>query len=183
MGLDLAYSINKLIMIMIKYFISMFIGFVLIISCASKDEKLQSYKNYVQEISDSLKFENGFNTIKVLGERRSRFRSYFVNDELVFINEDLNIGKRGTSANKYFFKDGELVHFKEHSILMKDDSLNIKNKSIINSTLYLNGEEILESDRMITGVPTPFSKEEVTAIVKHSKILQELAQKNRPKEK
>lgn len=70
---------------MLKYFIPLFLGFVLIVSCASKDEKLQNYKDYIQKISNEIKFEDGFNTIKVLGERRSIFRSYFLNDELVLL--------------------------------------------------------------------------------------------------
>lgn len=68
---------------MIKYFIFLFIGFVLIISCASKDEKLQNFKDYFQKVSNEIKFEDGFNTIKILGERRSIFRSYFIDDKLV----------------------------------------------------------------------------------------------------
>ena len=70
---------------MIKYSILLFLGFALIISCASKDEKLQNHKDYIKKIANEIKFEDGFNTIKIIGERRSIFRSYFINDEVVFI--------------------------------------------------------------------------------------------------
>ena len=96
---------------MIKYFIPLFFGFVLIVSCASKDEKLQHLKEYIQKIADEIKYEDGFNTIKVIGERRSIFRSYFLNDELVFINEEVTIGNRGNSVNHYYFKSDQLVSF------------------------------------------------------------------------
>lgn len=77
----------------------------------------------MQQISDKLKFEDGFNTIKVTRVKRLRFCLYFLNDEFVFINEDLNIGNRVTSANKYFYKDGHLIHYSEHSIYLERDSL------------------------------------------------------------
>ncbi len=86
-------------------------GFVLIISCASKDEKLQNHKDYIKKIANEIKFEDGFNTIKVIGERRSIFRSYFINDELVFINEEVTIADRGSSVNHYYFKDDQLISY------------------------------------------------------------------------
>ncbi len=59
---------------MLKYFITLFLGFVLIISCASKDEKLQNYKDYIKKISDEIKVEDGVKAIKVIGERRFNFQ-------------------------------------------------------------------------------------------------------------
>lgn len=164
-----------------KIFIS-FLPFLVVFSCASKDEKLQNYKEYVKKIANEIKYEDGFNTIKVFGERRSIFRSYFIKNELVFIKEDLNIGNRGRASNMYYFKNDDLVYFEEKSIILKDDSLKINSKSSITSTLFLDGKDVLESERFITAVPTPFSDEEVESIINHSQILNNLAKKNRPKE-
>jgi len=166
---------------MIKYFISLFLGFVLIISCASKDEKLQNYKDYIQKIANEIKFENGFNTIKVIGERRSVFRSYFVNEELVFINEEVSIGNRGSSVNHYYFKDGQLISYEQKTILMKDDSLNITSKTIISLGIYLDNKIILESDYWIGGVQTTVVESDIEKLINHASLLKELAEKNRPK--
>ncbi|MCU0344781.1 MAG: hypothetical protein MUF28_13285 [Ignavibacterium sp.] len=144
---------------MIKYYIFLFLGFVLIISCASKDEKLQNYKDYIQKISNEIKFEDGFNTIKVIGERRSIFRSYFLKDELVFITEDVSIGNRGSSVNQYYFKDNNLISYNEKTIILKDNSLNITSKKTT----------VVEND--------------VEKIINHAALLKELAEKNRPKSK
>ncbi len=168
---------------MIKYFISLFLGFVLVVSCASKDEKLQNYKDYIQKISAEIKFEDGFNTIKVLGERRSIFRSYFLNDELVFINEDVSIGNRGSSANQYYFKDNQLISYTQKTILLKDDSLNINTKTMITLGMYLDDRVILESEYWIGGVQTTVVENDVNKVVSHSLLLKELAEKNRPKKK
>lgn len=168
---------------MIKYFITLFLGFVLVISCASKDEKLQNYKDYVQKISGEIKFEDGFNTIKVLGERRSIFRSYFLNDELVFVNEDVSIGNRGSSANQYYFKNDNLINYTQKTLLLKDDSLNITTKTMITFILFLDGKTVLESDYWIGGVQTTAIENDVEKVVSHSVLLKELAEKNRPKEK
>jgi hypothetical protein len=166
---------------MIKYFVFLFLGFVLIISCASKDEKLQNYKDYVQKISNEIKYEDGFNTIKVLGERRSIFRSYFLNDELVFITEDVTIGNRGSSVNQYYFKDNNLISYNQKTIVLKDDSLNITSKTMITMQMFLSGSEILESDFWIGGVQNTVVQSDVEKIIGHAELLKELAIKNRPK--
>lgn len=166
---------------MIKYSIFLFLGFALIISCASKDEKLQNYKDYVQKISNEIKFEDGFNTIKVLGERRSIFRSYFINDEVVFINEDVSIGNRGSSVNHYYFKDNQLISYEAKTILMKDDSLNITTKTMITLGMFLDDKIILESDYWIGGVQTTVVESDVEKVISHAKLLKELAEKNKPR--
>lgn len=166
---------------MIKYFVFLFLGFVLIISCASKDEKLQNYKDYVQKISNEIKYEDGFNTIKVLGERRSIFRSYFLNDELVFITEDVTIGNRGSSVNQYYFKDDNLISYNQKTIVLKDDSLNITSKTMITMQMFLSGKEILESDFWIGGVQNTVVQSDVEKIIGHAELLKELAIKNRPR--
>lgn len=166
---------------MIKYFVFLFLGFVLIISCASKDEKLQNYKDYVQKISNEIKYEDGFNTIKVIGERRSIFRSYFLNDELVFITEDVTIGNRGSSVNQYYFKDDKLINYNQKTIVLKDDSLNITSKTMVTMQMFLSGSEILESDFWIGGVQNTVVQSDVEKIIGHAELLKELAIKNRPK--
>lgn len=166
---------------MAKNIIILLLPFFILISCASKEEKLQNYKDYVQNISDTLKFEDGFNTIKVIGEKRSIFRSYFIEDDLVFINEDVSIGNRGTSANKYFFKDDILIHYSEHSIFMQPDSTGRKSKFQIKGSIYLDGKNVLEAERFRTEGMIDFSSEEIESVIDHSKLLQELAKKNRPR--
>ncbi len=168
---------------MLKYFIPLFLVFVLIVSCASKDEKLQNYKDYIQKIANEIKFEDGFNTIKVIGERRSIFRSYFLNDELVFVNEEVTIGNRGNSVNHYYFKGGQLVSFEEKTILMKDDSLNITAKTMLTLSMILDDRLILQSEYWIGGVQTTVVEKDVEKVINHAALLKELAEKNRPKKK
>jgi hypothetical protein len=168
---------------MIKYFIPLFLGFVLIVSCASKDEKLQHLKEYIKKVADEVKYEDGFNTIKVLGEQRSVFRSYFLNDALVFINEEISIGNRGSSLNHYYFKDDQLVSYEQKSILMRDDSLNIKSKTMITFSMLLDNRTVLESDYWIGSSQTTVVESDVEKVIKHAELLKELAVKNRPKKK
>lgn len=166
---------------MIKYLIAFFLLFVLIISCASKDEKLQNYKDYVQKVSSQLKVEEGFSTIKVLGERRSIFSSYYLENQLVYINEDMSIGNRGSSANHYYFKDGRLIHYTQNTILMRDDSLNISTKTMINLGMYLDGKILLESEYWIGGTQKVITESDIERVITHSELLMELANKNRPR--
>lgn len=165
---------------MLKKSIVLLIPFLMIISCASSEEKLQNIKDYVAKLTAEIKFEDGFNAIKVRGEKRSIFRSYYQNEDLVFINEDLDIGIRGKSANKYFFRNGELVYFSEQTVLIKDDSLKINGKTMIRSEIYFNGTMSLYSERIIKGISVPFSELEISSIVEHSKILKDLAEINKP---
>ena len=168
---------------MIKYFIPLFLVFVLIISCASKDEKLQNNKDYIQKIANEIKFEDGFNTIKVIGDRRSIFRSYFINDELVFINEEVTIGDRGNSVNHYYFKDGQLVSYEEKTLLIRDDSLNITAKTMITLSMILDDRIILQSEYWIGSAQTTVVENNVEKVISHAELLKTLAEKNRPKKK
>jgi len=166
---------------MLKFLTPVMLSFVLIISCASKDEKLQNNKDYIQKIANEIKFEDGFNTIKVIGERRSIFRSYFLNDELVFVNEEVSIGNRGSSANQYYFKEDKLIHYTQKTLLMKDDSLNITTKTMITLEMFIDGNSVLESDYWIGGTQTPVVESDVSKIINHATLLKGLAEKNRPK--
>lgn len=165
---------------MSKKILTVFVSLLIIISCASKDEQIQTIKDYVDKISAEIKFEDGFDAIKVRGEKRSRFRSYYQNNELVFINEDMNIGIRGNSSNKYFFRNGELVYFSEQTILSKDDSLKINTKTMIKSEVYFDTNIELFSERIINGTLIPFSDLEIKSILEHSQILKDLADITKP---
>lgn len=164
-----------------KKFIVFLVPFLILISCASKEEKLKNLKDYVQKISETVKFEDGFNTIKVIGEKRSIFRSYFLEDDLVFINEDLSIGNKGSSANKYFFKDNVLIHYSEHSVFIQSDSSGKKNKSQIKGSIFFDGENVIEAERLSIDGIINFSDDEIKAILEKSELLRDLAIKNRPK--
>lgn len=168
---------------MIKYLMALFLSFVLVISCASKEERLQNLKDYVQKISSEVKFDDGFTTIKVIGERRSIFRSYFLNDQLVFIKEDVNIGNRGNAVIQYYFKDNHLVRYNEQTILMRDDSLNIIAKTIIVLGMFLDGKTVLEPEYWIADTQSVIVENDVDRIINHAELLGELALKNRPEKK
>ncbi|MDT3697208.1 MAG: hypothetical protein ROY99_12570 [Ignavibacterium sp.] len=161
--------------------ITLLLPFLIFISCASKDEKLQNYKTYVQKISNIIKWEDGFNTIKVIKEKRSFFRSYFLEDELVYINEELNIGNWGTSANSYFYKNNELIYYTENAIFRIIDSTNKMNKYQIKGLIYFDGNEILEAERTKSNGTIQYTPEDVKGIIEHSILLRELAKKNRPR--
>ncbi len=118
-----------------------------------------------------------------MGKEDSIFSSYFINDDLVFINEDVSIGNRGSSANQYYFKDNKLINYNQRTLLMKDDSLNITTKTMINLELFLDGKEILESQYWIGSVQTVIVEKDVDNILDHAELLKELAIKNRPRNK
>lgn len=168
---------------MLKFFTPVMLSFVLIISCASKDEKLQNNKDYIQKIANEIKFDDGFNTIKVIGERRSIFRSYFINDELVFINEEVTIADRGSSVNHYYFKDDQLISYEQKTLLTRDDSLNITSKTMIKLWMILDEKIPLESDYWIGSVKTTVVENDIEKVISHAELLKKLAVKNRPKKK
>lgn len=165
---------------MIKKIFVLCIPFLMILSCASKEEKLQNYKDYVQKIAASIKYEDGFDCIKVTSEKRSKFRSYYLENELVYINEDLSIGNRGRSANHYYFKDNKLIYCEQKQLLLKDDSLNIKSKTNITLNFYVDGYEILESEYWIGGQQTLLVENDVRQIVEYVNSLKALAEINKP---
>lgn len=166
---------------MTKKSIALLLPLLIFIACASKDEKLLNYKTYVQKISNIVKYEDGFNTIKVIKEKRSIFRSYFLEDELVFINEDLSIGNWGTSANSYFYKNNELIYYTENGIYRIIDSTNKINKFQIRGSIYFDGNEILEAERTKSYGTIEYTQDDVKGIIEHSILLRELARKNKPR--
>ena len=168
---------------MSKKLLSFLAAIFILISCASKDEKLQTIKDYVAKISSETKIEDGFDLIKVEGEKRAIYRAYYQEEELVFINENLDIGIRGKSSNRYFFRHNELVYYSEQTILLYDDSLKINKKTMLKSDIYFDGANVLESERIISGTVTPLSDKENLSIIEHSKVLKELADLNKPLDK
>lgn len=168
---------------MSKKLLSFLAALFIIIFCAAKDDKVQTIKDYVAKISSETKIEDGFDLIKVEREKRSKYRAYYQNEELVFINENLDIGMRGKSSNRYFFRHNELVYYSEQTILLQDDSLKINTKTMLKSDIYFDSTNVLESARIIGGAIVPLSEIETSSIIEHSKILKELADLNKPVDK
>ena len=85
--------------------------------------------------------------LNVSAEKRSRFKSYLKNNEIVFIKVNLNIADYCISDNDYFFRNDELVNYNENSIIYETDSTNQKAKKLVKITLYLDETEVLESSK------------------------------------
>lgn len=152
----------------------------LVLSCASNEEKLQKYKEYVEKLGSEINYEDGFDNIKIFDEKRSKFRSYLKNDEIVFIKESVDIADRGKSDANYFFRNNELINYSEKSLVSEKDSTNRQAKKLIKILLYIDGTEVLESSKFINGNVSELSDNELKEIIEHSNILRNISLKNVP---
>lgn len=152
----------------------------LVLSCTSKEEKLQKYKKYVDNLSSEINYEDGFNNIKIFGEKRSEFRSYLKDNEIVFIKESVDIADHGVSDADYFFRDNELISYSGKSLVLEKDSTNQNNKKLIKIILFLDGMEALESAKFINGQVSELFDYELNEIIKHAKILRNISLENIP---
>jgi hypothetical protein len=162
-------SINLIIVSLISFFI---------LSCANKEEKLQRYKEYVDILSREINYEDGFDNIKIFDEKRSKFRSYYKDDDIVYIKETLDFADRGKSDVNYFYRNNELINYSDKSIVYEKDSTSQKAKKLIKIMLFLDGTDVLESSKFINGQESELFGSEIQNIIEHSQTLRKISLEN-----
>lgn len=148
-------------------------------SCASREELIELIKQEVELIKNQSDNAEMFTGLFVQGENRSSFRAYFLNDELIFIYEDMAKGFWSGVTNLYYFKGEELIYFSQNEVGF--ESASSKNKRKVEVEIFFDGENILESSKKIKGQVVDISQEEIRDIIEHKNKLVDVAKSINPR--
>jgi len=138
-------------------------------SCASQEERLQLAKQEVEIINSKLDKAEMITGLMFRGENRFSYRAYFVDDELVYIFSDVNIGSISASTNFYYFHNGNLIYLNKQEVGF--DPVQKKRKRSVKTEIYFDKEEILESVKIVSGNYAELPHEEIEEIQKDAKSL------------
>jgi hypothetical protein len=138
-------------------------------SCASQEERLALAKQEVEIINSKLDKAEMVTGLMFRGENRYSYRAYFLDNKLVYIFSDINIGSRSASTNFYYFHKGNLIYLSQQEVGF--DPVEKKRKRSIKTDIYFDGKEVLESVRIVSGNYAEVNKEELDEIQEEAEKL------------
>ena len=148
-------------------------------SCERKEYSEEGIKEIVEEINVKLEkaVEEKFNWGSP--EAYSIFRAYFSGDELIFINEQFTYRKPSESFNRYYFKDGNMLHLISKKLeYTQDKETGRGKKEMIRIEFYSDPDEnILLYDKTVNNERAALSDEETEEIFRHVNELKEIVNK------
>lgn len=150
-------------------------------SCASQEEKLTLAKQQVDIINNKLDKAEMITGLMFRGENRYSYRAYFVDDKLVYIFSDINLGSRSSATNFYYFQKGNLIYLNHQEVGF--DPIQKKRKRSINTEVYFDGNEVLESIKTVSGNYAEVTKEEIEEILEDAKSLYNSAKEKKESSK
>lgn len=152
-----------------------------IISCERKEYNEEGIKEIVEEINVKLENADGEELNWGSPKAYSIFRAYFYGDELIFINESYTYRKPAESANRYYFKDGNMLHFISKKLDYTENNESGKwKKAIIKTEFYADPDEnILLYDKFVNNKRVTLSNEEAEEIFRHVDELKEIVNKRK----
>ena len=151
-----------------------------IISCERKEYSEEGIKEIVEEINVKLEkaVEEKFNWGSSVAY--SLFRVYFSEDgKLMFINESYTYRKPSESFNRYYFKDGNMLHLISKKLEYTQDKETGRGmKEMIRIEFYSDPDEnILLYDKTVNNERAALSDEETEEIFRHVNELKEIVNK------
>ncbi len=160
--------------------VSIFLIFIFfIISCGGKEYTEEGIKEIVEEIKVKLEKAVGEEFIWGSPKAYSNFRAYFSGDELIFINESYTYRKPAESFNRYYFKDGNMLHLINKKLEYIRNNESGKGKKVMTTIEFYSDpdENILYYDKIVNTKRTTLGDKEVEEIFRHVDELKEIVNK------
>ena len=153
---------------MIKFINELFVFgllMLIVISCGRKEFTEAGIDETVEEINKLLEDAEGKQFDWGNPKAYSYYRAYFNNDDLIFINEDLQYRFPKDEFNRYYFKDDNLIYF-----IGKSYDTNYKIR--LDVTVYFdpNGNAI-RYDKLKNGTREQLTGDEADQILEHANEL------------
>jgi len=150
-----------------------------IIFCGGKEYTEEGIREIVEEINVKLEKAVGEEFNWGSPEAYSLFRAYFSGNELIFINESFTYRKPAESFNRYYFKDGNMLHLiiKKLEYARNEDSG--KGKKVMTTIEFYSDpdENILFYDKIVNTKRATLGDEEAEEIFRHVDELKEIVNK------
>jgi len=158
-------------------------GFLIILffinSCGSREYTEDGIKEIVEEINVNLEQAVGEEFNWGSPEAYSLFRAYFYGDELIFINESYTYKIPAEASNRYYFKDGNMLHLKSKKIGYAQNNESGRGKKVKTTLEFYSDpdENILLYHKLANNQRTALSNEEAEEIFRHVDELKEIINK------
>ena len=166
-----------------KRIISIFFFLILVFfinSCERKEYTEEGIKEIVEKINVKLEKDIGEEFNWGSPEAYSLFRAYFSEDgKLMFINESYTYRKPAESFNRYYIKDGNLLHvlIRKMEYVKANESSKMK-KNMTNIEFYSDPDEnILLYDKIVNKERVTLNDDEAEEIFRHVDELKEIVNK------
>ncbi|MFO7526254.1 MAG: hypothetical protein R6W68_12455 [Ignavibacteriaceae bacterium] len=150
--------------------------FLLLLNCASREEKLEKTKEYVNQIKEALTNIKGESIVWTDSSMSSRSTYYIIDDKIKYINEE-QYTRTGHFVNLYYFNNDKLVHINSRGMDYVNENDKLKKKAS-RVQIYFDDDEVLESIIIENGVEVELNENNKLFILDHSKKLMSLARED-----
>lgn len=152
------------------------LSILLLLNCASREEKLERTKESVNHISEALKNIKGESIVLTNTDMSSRSTYYIIDNKIGYINEE-QYTHTGHFVNLYYFLNDRLIHINSRGMdyIKDNDKLN---KKSIRAQIYFDDEEVLEATIIENGKEVELNDSLKIRILTHSQKLISLARED-----
>ncbi|HTT08120.1 MAG TPA: hypothetical protein VMH34_04955 [Gammaproteobacteria bacterium] len=136
----------------------------------------------VQAQAKAAEIDNSLNTLTKsegrwqAGSNESTFTAYFSGANLVYIEEHLNAGDRGSSTGKYYFDGGNLTFYQEEGQWREFNSpAPVNARKIARSMVFDASGRLTAASKTVDDIPAPISEYEALPVLTRAQNLHNVA--------
>ena len=147
----------------------------MIISCGGKENTEEGIVDIVEKTDSILATLAGQKYEWASAKAYSTVMAYYPEPDIIFLNENLTYRQPGNSFNRYYFRNGSLIHFigKKLSYLFEKESK--MKKELTTLTLYLDPDgDVISYSNILNNNLVGLDDSELEQILSHSKELYSL---------
>jgi|SRR5690606_33248359 len=149
---------------------------IILISCASREEKLERTKEKVDAMKESLANIKGDNIYINEPDSRNRISYYLIDDKISFINEEIKTHS-SHFINLYYYDNGKLIYLNSKGLDYQQTEEKF-DKLAKNYSVYFNGTEILESAVIVNKAYVDLTDDEKNKILEYSSKIYNMSEEH-----
>lgn len=148
---------------------------LLIISCGGKENTEEGIVDIVEKTDSILATLAGQKYEWASAKAYSTVMAYYPEPDIIFLNENLTYRQPGNSFNRYYFRNGSLIHFIGKKLSYLFDKESKMKKELTTLTLYLDLDgDVISYSNILNNNLVGLDDSELEQILSHSKELYSL---------
>ena len=145
------------------------LGLFLFISCGREEYTEEGIIKIVEKTDSLLAKLAGQKYDWASAAGYSTVMAYYPQPDIIFINENLTHRKPGNAFNRYYFKDGRLIHFIGKKLIYLQEAESKLKKELLLLSLYLDPDgDIISYNKILNNQLVPLDDLELVEILKHA---------------
>lgn len=161
-----------------KIFQIVFFGLLLLSSCASKEEQIESQKLKVEQIKNNYDLKRGTKLYYSTDKINSSFTYFTDNNDIVIINEEMFISNLGHSSNLHFYNNNKIIYTEMIQMLYEPQESGFDKKTTDITIYYDDKGNVLDYKKLTNKRPDEMSEDELKELLDHSRKIFDLATKD-----